>query len=52
MGTKHTPDLLAALKNIKELSRPGQEINVSEAVDILCQIWNEARAVIAKAEGR
>lgn len=41
--------LITKIKNIEELSRPGQEMSLSQAIDALCDIWNIAK--IAKAEG-
>ncbi len=46
------PDMLAALKVIVDLARPGQTIDVSQATDIICDVWNVARAAIARAEAR
>lgn len=39
-----------ALRDIIELAKPGQEVTVSQAVDILCEIWNIARAATAEQE--
>ena len=44
-------DVLAALQAIAVLSRPHQEVTRSDAVDIICDIWNAAKAAIAKATG-
>jgi len=43
--------LEAALESIVDLTKPGQTVNVSQAVDIICDVWNAARAAIAKAGG-
>lgn len=40
-------ELRIALERIKELSKPGQEMGVSDAIDALCDIWNIARAGLA-----
>lgn len=61
--TKHTPstsdelkrlrdinaDLLATLERIEKATRPGQEFDISGAIDAMCGIWNDARAAIEKA---
>ena len=36
----------AALKRIAELSKPGQELSLRNAIDILCDIWNEAKRAL------
>jgi hypothetical protein len=36
-----------ALEKIMELSKPGQEMGVSDAIDALCDIWNLARTALA-----
>jgi hypothetical protein len=45
------PELLAALESIVDLTKPGQTINLSQATDIICDVWNAARAAIAKTGG-
>ncbi len=37
-----SPDMLAALKAIKELAKPGQTLGISEAIDLICDIYNTA----------
>jgi hypothetical protein len=56
---QHTPDdtqviaqLLTALEVIKARTAPGQMLGISEAIDLICDVWTEARTAIAKAEGR
>lgn len=44
----HTPELLEAMNKIADLARPGQKLGISDAIDVLCDIWNVARAAIAK----
>ena len=46
------PDLVKALEQIQELSKPGQDVSVSQAVDLLCDIWNVARAALSAKDGR
>jgi len=36
------PDLLEALKAIKELAKPGQSLGISDAIDLICDIYNVA----------
>lgn len=31
-----------ALEQIRELAKPGQELNLSAAIDLICDIWNLA----------
>jgi hypothetical protein len=35
-----------ALKNIRTLSKPGQQLNVHQAVDLICDIWNISDSAI------
>jgi len=44
-------ELEAALESIVDLTKPGQTVNVSQATDIICDVWNAARAAMAKAGG-
>lgn len=46
------PELLGALEKAAELAKPGQEMGLRDAIDALCDVWNIARAAIAKAEGK
>ncbi len=39
--------LVKALEQIRDLAKPGQEVSVTAAVDILCDVWNTARAALA-----
>lgn len=42
--TRTTPEAaFAALGKIEHLARPGQTLTLTEAVDILCDIWNACR---------
>jgi hypothetical protein len=43
------PDLMEALERIERIVRPGTEYTISTAIDAMCEIWNGARAAIAKA---
>lgn len=44
-GTVAKPDTKQeALDKIIELSRPGQTLDIGSAIDVLCDIWNIARA--------
>ena len=36
------PDLLETLKAIKELAKPGQSLGISDAIDLICDIYNIA----------
>jgi hypothetical protein len=43
--------MLVALIKIEDLARPGQELGISAAIDLICDIYNVARAaVIAHAD--
>ena len=42
-------ELLEALEAIKDLAAPGQELGISDAIDLICDTYNAARAAIAKA---
>lgn len=44
-------DLVKALEGIAELSKPGQEVSVTQAVDLLCDVWNVSCAALAAAKG-
>lgn len=44
------PELLATLEIIVDLTKPGQTVSLSQATDIICDVWNAARAALAKAE--
>lgn len=46
------PTMNEALAKIEELTKPGQELDVSAAIDLICDVWNIARAAIAAAEGQ
>ena len=37
----------AALLRIKDLTEPGQQVNVSTATDIICDVWNTARYALS-----
>ena len=43
------PDMFEALSKIKALTEPGQELDVSAAVDLICEVWHETRAALSKA---
>lgn len=45
------PELLAALESIVDLTKPGQTVNVSQATDIICDVWTAASAALTKATG-
>jgi len=37
---------LVSLRKIKELAAPGQELGISDAIDLICDIYNVARAAL------
>ncbi len=37
-------DAHEALNKIEHLSRPGQTLSISEAIDLICDIYNTCRA--------
>lgn len=39
-----------ALEKIMELSKPGQTINLTQGIDILTDIWNEAKNALKQME--
>ena len=39
--------LRAVLAEIEEKTKPGQELTLREAIDILCDVWNLSRTVVA-----
>ena len=42
--TRTTPEAaFAALAKIEELARPGQTLGISEAIDLICDIYNVCR---------
>lgn len=43
----HTPELLAALRQIEHCARPGQTVTFREAVELLTEIYTTARTAIA-----
>lgn len=44
-------DLTNALEEIRRLARPGQTLGISEAIDLICDIYNVADQVLpAKAK--
>ena len=48
------PAMEAALAKIEDLARPGQTLGISEAIDLICDIYNvarSARAAIHSATG-
>jgi hypothetical protein len=36
-----------ALEKIVDLSKPGQTIGISQATDIICDVWNESRSALS-----
>lgn len=42
-------ELVKALEKILQLSKPGQTVSLTQAIDILTDIWNESGAALAKA---
>ncbi len=38
--------LESALTEIRELLKPGQELDISGAIDVLCDVWNTARKAL------
>lgn len=38
------PTMHEALAKIEALTKPGQELDISQAVDLICEVWNIARA--------
>lgn len=45
-------DLVKALEAIKEKCRPGQQIDIHAAADLICEIFNDADAALSKARGQ
>ena len=45
-------ELIAALEKIVDLSKPGQTIDIHQAIDILADIWDAAHDLLAKAKAR
>lgn len=39
-----------ALARIMDLAAPGQALSISEAIEVLCDIWNIARRTIEATE--
>lgn len=37
-----------ALERIRDMSAPGQELGISDAIDLICDIWNIARQALLK----
>ncbi len=35
-----------AMRRIEALARPGQSLNIHGAIDVLCDIWNEAKRAL------
>lgn len=42
--------LRVAMTHIEILSKPGQAVSVGDAVDIICDIWNEAKDTLKATE--
>jgi len=50
-GWKHAfCDLYDALDRIADLAKPGQELSISEAIDVICDIYNVARDALHTEE--
>jgi len=45
-------ELTAALPRIADKSKPGQEVDIHVATDLLCDVWNIARAALASQGGK
>ena len=43
-------DPLTALKCIRAILAPGQELGISDAIDVICDAWNIANNVITALE--
>lgn len=41
--------LVAALTRVQALSKPGQQLDIHGAIDVICEIWNVASAALSKA---
>lgn len=39
-----------ALQKIRELAKPGQQLRLREAIDILCEIYNTARIALVERQ--
>jgi len=46
-----TNDPLVALQCIRALLAPGQELGISDAIDVICDAWNIADRAIKAFEG-
>lgn len=43
------PELYEALEKIRDLTAPGQELGISDAIDLICDVWNISSAALSKA---
>jgi len=41
--------LVAALTRVQALSKPGQQLDIHGAIDVICEIWNVASAALSQA---
>lgn len=45
-----SPELYEALEKIRDLTKPDQALGISDAIELICDVWNISSAALSKAK--